>query len=43
MVAVVDYLVILLSAVMIVGLIIALYKVSYDLIPIIEASTFLTR
>ncbi len=36
----VDYLVILLAAVMIVGLVIALYKVATDLIPIIQAQTF---
>lgn len=36
----VNYLVIMLAAVMIVGLIIALYKVASDLIPIIYAQTF---
>ena len=35
-----DYLVILLAAVMIVGLVIALSKVALDLMPIIQASTF---
>lgn len=39
MMAVVDYLVIFLAAVMVVGLIIALYKVASDLIPIIESQT----
>ncbi len=37
---IVDYLVILLAVVMIVGLVIALSKVAMDLIPIIQASTF---
>lgn len=37
---VVDYLVLLLAAVMIVGLVIALFKVGLDLIPIIQAGTF---
>ncbi len=36
---VVDYLVILLAVVMIIGLVIALYKVSTDLIPIIQGQT----
>lgn len=39
MVKVVDYLVILLAAVMIVGLVIALYKVASDLLPIIQSQT----
>jgi uncharacterized membrane protein (DUF373 family) len=39
MVTVVDYLVILLAAVMMVGLGIALYKVATDLIPIISSAT----
>ncbi len=39
MVQVVDYLVLLLAAVMIVGLVIALYKVAYDLLPIIQSQT----
>ena len=39
MVAVVDYLVILLAAVMIIGLVIALYKVATDLVPIIQSET----
>lgn len=37
---IVDYIVILLAAVMIVGLVIALYKVASDIIPIIYAQTF---
>jgi uncharacterized membrane protein (DUF373 family) len=36
----VDYLVILLAGVMIVGLLVALYKVASDLVPIIYAQTF---
>ena len=36
----VDYLVILLAAVMLVGLAIALFKVATDLIPIVEAQSF---
>ncbi len=40
MALIVDYIVILLAAVMIVGLVLALYKVATDLIPIIQASTF---
>lgn len=39
MVKVVDYLVLLLAGVMIVGLVIALYKVAYDLLPIIQSET----
>ena len=39
MVKVVDYLVLLLAAVMIVGLVIALYKVASDLLPIIQSET----
>jgi uncharacterized membrane protein (DUF373 family) len=37
---VVDYLVVLLSAVMVVGILIATYKVSVDLIPILQAPSF---
>lgn len=36
---VVDYLVLLLAAVMIIGLVIALYKVASDLLPIIQSET----
>jgi uncharacterized membrane protein (DUF373 family) len=38
--ALVDYIVILLAAVMLIGLAIALYKVAGDLIPIVQAQSF---